>query len=72
MLNKANFKYTPIKEIFERKLCSKPTFYKYLKQGLYSVYKFGSRSYVDLDEFENSFIRINLKAPDDDNKKSNK
>jgi hypothetical protein len=61
MENQANFRFIPIKEIFERKLCSKPTFYKYLKLGLYSIYKFGSRSYVDLNEFENSFIKINLK-----------
>lgn len=56
----SNFKYTPIKEIFDRKLCSKPTFYKYLKLGHYSIYKFGSRSYIDLIEFENSFIKVNL------------
>lgn len=62
MESQANFRFTPIKEIFERKLCSKPTFYKYLKLGWYSIYKFGSRSYVDLDEFENSFIKIKLKG----------
>jgi len=56
----SSFRYTPIKEIFDRKLCSKPTFYKFFKLGYFSIYKFGSRSYVDLKEFEDSFTRINL------------
>ena len=55
-----NFKYTPINELFAKKICSKPTFYKYLKKGLFPIYKFGRRSYVDLIEFQESFQRVSF------------
>ena len=56
-----NFKYTPIKEIFQKGICSKPTFYKYFKEGLFPIYKFGRRSYIKLEEFEAAFKPIMLK-----------
>ena len=55
-----NFKYTPINDLFINKVCSKPTFYKYLKLGLFPIYKFGRRSYVDLQEFEKAFIKVSF------------
>ena len=57
-----NFKYTPINELFARKVCSKPTFYKYLKEGLFPIYKFGRRSYVDLIEFQEAFTKVSFNS----------
>jgi hypothetical protein len=55
-----NFKYTPINELFAKKVCSKPTFYKYLKEGLFPIYKFGRRSFVDLTEFQEAFTKVSF------------
>jgi len=55
-----DFKFIPILEIFKRKLCSKPTFYKYLKKGDYYLYKFGNRSFVDRTEFLAAFHKVEL------------
>jgi hypothetical protein len=54
------FKYMPIKEIFELKICSKPTFYKHVKAGMFGLYKLGSRSFVDREEFISAFHKVNL------------
>ena len=58
-----DFKYTPIQEIFNKKICSKPTFYAHLKAGNFTLYKFGNKSFVDAEEFQNSFhaVRFNNK-----------
>jgi hypothetical protein len=53
-----NFKYTPINELFARKICSKPTFYKFLKEGRFPIYKFGRRSFVILEEFQEAFQKV--------------
>ena len=54
------FKYTPIKDLFANKVCSKPTFYKYLRLGLFPIYKFGRRSYVIISEFEEAFTKVSF------------
>jgi hypothetical protein len=56
-----DFKFYPILNIFELKICSKPTFYKYLKKGRYTLYKFGDRSFVELEEFYAAFRKITFK-----------
>ncbi len=61
-VNMDNFKYTPINELFAKRICSKPTFYKYLKQGKFPIYKFGRRSYVDLIEFQDAFARVSFNS----------
>ena len=55
------FKYYPILSLFEQKICSKPTFYKFLKQGRYDLYKFGDRSFVLLEEFYAAFNKVSFK-----------
>lgn len=52
------FKYMPIQDIFDQKLMARSTFYKYLKQGKFDLYKFGGCSYVERMEFENSFHQV--------------
>ena len=49
-----------IQDIFKRKILSKPTFYKYVKQGKINIYKLGGRSYIDVNEFNNGFIKQKL------------
>jgi hypothetical protein len=58
------FKYLPIQDIFKARLMSRPTFYKYLKNGTFTLFKFGNKSYVDKVQFEQSFqgISLNKKA----------
>ena len=58
---KVDFKYFPILSLFEQKICSKPTFYKFLKQGRYDLYKFGDRSFVLLEEFYTAFNKVSFK-----------
>lgn len=55
-----DFKYTPIQEIFKKKICSKPTFYEHLKKGEFTLYKFGNKSFVDMVEFQNAFHSVKL------------
>lgn len=55
-----NFKFTPIKDLFAKKICSKPTFYKHLKAGKFPIYKFGRRSYINLVEFQEAFIKVSF------------
>ena len=54
------FKYTPIQDIFKKKICSKPTFYAHLKAGDFTLYKFGNKSFVDTSEFEKAFHGVKL------------
>lgn len=56
----SGFRYKPIQEIFKEKICSKPTFYAHLKAGEFTLYKFGSKSFVLEDEFLNSFHKVKL------------
>jgi hypothetical protein len=58
----SQFRYVPIQDIFDEKVCSKPTFYKHLKAGKFTLYKFGNKSFVDKEEFEGSFTGITLKG----------
>lgn len=60
LTSKPLFKYIPIMDIFNNKICSKPTFYKHLKAGAFSLYKFGRKSFVDFEEFNNSFHKVKL------------
>lgn len=55
-----DFKYKPIQEIFDEKICSKPTFYKHLKAGDYKLYKFGNKSFVDREQFLKAFHEVKL------------
>ncbi len=55
------FRYYPILNLFEQKICSKPSFYKYLRQGRYDLYKFGGRSFVELEQFYAAFRKITFK-----------
>ena len=57
----ADFKFFPIQNIFDQKILSKPTFYKFLKQGRYDLYKFGDRSFVLLEEFYAAFNKVSFK-----------
>lgn len=56
----SEFKYIPIQDIFKNKICSKATFYVRLKAGLFSLYKFGNKSFVEAVEFENAFRKVKL------------
>lgn len=55
-----DFKYIPIQSIFDRKICSKPTFYEHLKKGEFHLYKFGNKSFVDAEEFLKAFHKVQL------------
>jgi hypothetical protein len=52
------FRFMPIQDIFDRKICSKPTFYEHLKKGEFSLYKFGDKSFVDKAEFISAFHEV--------------
>ena len=54
------FKYMPIQDIFDAGLMTRSTFYKYMKEGKYHLYKLGGRSYVDRIEFENAFHGVQI------------
>lgn len=54
------FKYIPIQDIFNSKICSKPTFYKYFREGKFKLFKLGNKSFVNRFEFENSFHSVKL------------
>ncbi len=54
------FKYMPIKEIFKLKIITPATFYKYMREGKFQLFKFGGRSFVDRNEFENAFHGVKL------------
>lgn len=45
----------PIQEIFNKKICSKPTFYNHLRKGNFKLLKFGNKSFVNRNEFFASF-----------------
>lgn len=55
-----DFKYTPIQDIFKKKICSKPTFYSHLKAGRFELFKFGNKSFVDLDQFLAAFQKVKI------------
>ena len=57
---KPDFKYIPIQDIFNKKICSKPTFYDHLRKGNFTLYKFGSKSFVDSEEFLTAFHKVKL------------
>ena len=57
-----SFKFIPIQDIFNKKICSKPTFYDHLKKGDFTLYKFGSKSFVDAEEFESAFHAVKIKS----------
>lgn len=50
----------PVQEIFSKKLLSKPTFYSHVKSGKITLYKLGGRSYVDANEFNDSFKKVKI------------
>ncbi len=52
--------YIPIKTIFDLKICSKPTFYKKLREGSFRLYKFGNKSFVKSDDFFNAFHEVSF------------
>ena len=60
---KPDFKYVPIQDIFNKKICSKPTFYEHLKAGEFSLYKFGNKSFVDIEEFTRAFKKVKISIP---------
>ena len=51
----------PVKWIIEKRLLSKPTLYKYFKEGKIVCYKLGGRSYVDVKQFNEAFGKTNKK-----------
>ncbi len=55
-----SFRYVPIQDIFDKKICSKPTFYEHLKAGEFSLYKFGNKSFVDIEEFTRAFKKVKI------------
>lgn len=54
------FNKIPVQEIFSKKMLSKPTFYAHVKSGKITLYKLGGRSYVDLNEFNESFKKVKI------------
>src|ERR1017187_6004828 len=54
---KPEFKYTPIQDIFKKKIISKPTFYKGVKEGKFQLIKLGSKSFIDMEQFLKAFHR---------------
>lgn len=58
--NSPEFKYIPIQDIFKKKICSKPTFYEHLKKGEFNLYKFGNKSFVDMEQFLKAFHKVQL------------
>ena len=63
---KPTFKYIPIQEIFDKRICSKPTFYNRLREGQFTLYKFGNRSFVDLHEFQQAFHKVKMREDSSD------
>lgn len=53
-------RYIPVREIFEKKICSESTFYAHARQGHFSIYKFGNLSFVDKEEFEKAFKPVKM------------
>lgn len=58
--DKEGFKYTPIQEIFNMKICSRPTFYNHFHNGKFAIYKFGNKSFIDMQEFNKCFHPVKL------------
>jgi hypothetical protein len=54
------FKFMPIEDIFDLGLMSPSTFYKYAKEGVYKLYKFGGLTFVDRIQFESAFREVKL------------
>lgn len=57
---KPAFKFWPIQEIFDNKICSKPCFYAHVRAGDFTLYKFGNKSFVDMEEFQNAFRKVKI------------
>jgi hypothetical protein len=52
----------PITEIFKKRILSKKTLYQHVKDGKLTLYKLGSRSYVDVAEFNQAFHKVQIPA----------
>ena len=63
---KPDFDKIPIQEIFKKKYLSKPTFYDHVRSGRIKLYKLGSRSFVDRNEFNAAFEKVILTNPKED------
>lgn len=48
-------RFIPVKDLYERKICSKKTLYAHVRAGNVKLYKFGNKSFVDRKEFEGAF-----------------
>lgn len=55
-----SFDKIPISEIFDRKIISKPTFYRKVKEGIIVLHKLGGRSYVDRYQFNEAFHSVKI------------
>lgn len=55
-------KYIPVKDLYQRKICSKTTLYAHVRAGDVKVYKFGNKTFVDKEEFEKTFKPVMRKV----------
>ncbi len=52
------FNYISIKDILDRKICSRFTLYSRIKTGVLPLYKFGNRSFIHVTDFEQAFHKV--------------
>jgi hypothetical protein len=50
----------PVTELYCQKILSKPSLYKYVREGLFGIYKLGGRSYVRRAEFNAAFRKAEI------------
>lgn len=58
---KTSLRFIPILDLFKNKIFSRPTFYEHVKSGKITMYKLGGRSFVDKEEFESNFQKVEIK-----------
>lgn len=51
------FRFMPVKWIFKN-ICSESTFYAHVRQGHFTIHKFGNLTFVDREEFEKAFHQV--------------
>lgn len=56
-----SLRFIPIIDLFKNRILSRPTFYEHVKSGKVTMYKLGGRSFVDKEEFEKSFLKVEVK-----------
>lgn len=59
--NTRELKYIPVTELIAKKVCSRATLYAHYKSGHFSLYKFGGKTFVDREEFEKAFRKVQIR-----------